>query len=247
LARNNINTPQEIVPNDRRDVVAWQWAATGATSEKMIGLDAENDQYPSYDIDGRLQEVIVYAFDQEDGDPIVTYQDPSGGDVDSLWDPVTSCSPKPGLQSNSQIYTFTKEGTYLQMKEGKLYNPESGQAVRSVSKQDTVDVIQRIVQLSNNTGRFCTKPKDGKPPQLCSGKHCARPNPVEVCVETKEDKCKKKKNGEYICEGGPCFTPENMAKTCYDTSLDRIFVRSRLKNNRGHFWMTNTTGELKVQ
>ncbi len=221
-------------PNCMRDHVAWQWFATAGTTPGMIGLNRENGQYPAYDIDGRLKEVTIYRIRQDGrGVTHVDYQDPAGGDIDGSWD-INSCGPKPGLQTNSQVYTFTKEGTYLQIKEGKLYNPESGEFVRSALKRNTVDLIQRTIQLSNNTGRFCSNDPAISPPERCEGSGCANPNPVEVCVDGK-------------VASSNCFTSENIAQTCYDTTANIIFVRSRLEDKRGRFWMTNASGQLKLQ
>ena len=102
--------------------------------------------------------MTIYAISQNsDGTPTVSYEDFQGGDIDSMWDS-NSCGLKPGLQNDSEIYTFTENGTYLQIKEGKLYNPETDQFVRSANKRDSIDLIQRQIQLSNNTGRFCNAP-----------------------------------------------------------------------------------------
>jgi hypothetical protein len=38
-----------------------------------------------------------------------------------------------------------------------------------------------------------------------------------------------------------------IVQTCYDTALNKIFVRSRLQDQRGHFWKTNASGQLQVQ
>ena len=211
------------VASGMRPYMAWQWATVTATSESSIGLNSAHNQYPAYDIDGRLKEVIIYAINGS----TVSYEDPDGGDIDLFWDS-NSCGPKSGLQSNAQVYTFTKDGTYLQIKEGKLYNPETDQFVRSQNKRDTIDLIQRTVQLSNNTGRFCSGG------QLCSGTNCANPNPVEVCIP--------------LGSSNNCFSnQQNIKSTCYDENNNKLFVRSRLKDRRGHFWMTDASGQLKVQ
>jgi hypothetical protein len=214
-----------------RCFVAWQWAATAATSEQDIGLDASNNQFPSYDIDGRLKEVIIYGMSRNpDGTPNVTYEDFQSGDIDGTWDH-NSCGPKPGLQNNSQVYTFTKQVTYLQIKEGKLFNPETGQFVRSANKRDTIDLIQRTIQLSNNTGHFCDKNGNRLTTVANDG---VTSNPVEVCIPPGS--------------GSNCFNSDvNIKSTCYDENDNMIFVRSRLEDRRGHFWMTETSGQLKVQ
>ena len=223
-----------------RNLIAWQWTATAGTSESLIGLDALNNQYPAYDIDGRLKTVTIYNITVNSGIPTVTYEDYAGGDIDSTWD-TNSCGSKPGLQNESQIFTFTKNaqnstngGTYLQIKEGQLYNPETNQFVRSANKRDTIDIVQRTIQLSNNTGRFCS----GGTPLATVANDGVTPNPVEVCVSPGS--------------GGNCFTGSNsngqiIAQTCFDENDNMLFVRSRLEDRRGHFWMTNASGQLKVQ
>jgi len=226
LQRNN--DPATFVPSGMRPYIAWEWSATAGTTAALIGLDSAGNQYPQYDIDGRLKMVTIYGISQNpDGTPNVTYEDFQGGDIDGSWD-FNSCGPRPGLQNDSQIFTFTKEGTYLQIKEGKLYNPETGQFVRSVSRHDTADLIQRSIQLSNNTGDFC----NGATPQ--ASVNGSSPNPVEVCIPP------------GVSDN--CFSSElNIKSTCYDENDNMIFVRSRLEDRRGRFWMTDTSGQLKVQ
>jgi hypothetical protein len=207
--------------------------------DPLIGLDPPNNQYPQYDIDGRLKEVTIYSFGQNpDGTPVVSYEDYQGGDIDSTWDS-NSCTPKPGLQSDSEIYTFTQNGTYLQIKEGKLYNPETGQVVRSASQKDTVDLIQRTIQLSNNTGRFCS-PGSETPPQYvqnCNNGSCTPSsdlNPVEVCIpQGSSDNCFN--------------SQQNIKSTCFDENNNMLFVRSRLQDRRGNSWITDASGQLQVQ
>ncbi len=217
-----------------RCYVAWQWAATPGTTAASIGLDTTSNVYPNYDIDGRLKTVTIYGISGPSNSPTVTYEDYQGGDIDGAWDS-NSCGPKPGLQSGSQIFTFTKEGTYLIIKEGKLYNPETDQFVRSQNKRDTVDLIQRTIQLSNNNGRFCPVVNGGAsfvaPATLSDG---TPNNPVEICVPTGSS--------------DNCFSSEqNIKSTCFDENDNMIFVRSRLEDRRGHFWMTDASGQLQVK
>jgi hypothetical protein len=160
----------------------------------------------------------------------VSYEDPQGGDLDSSWD-INSCGPKPGLQNNIQIFSFVN-GSYLQIKEGKLYNPQSGQMVNSVNKHYNVDLIQREIQLSNNTGRFCPN-GPGIIPAGSTISGSPDPNPVEVCVDGVSSTC--------------FSSQQNLKSVCYDLSDNMLFVRSRLEDRRGRFWLTDTTGQLGVQ
>ena len=110
--------------------------------------------------------------------------------------------------------------------------------MRSATKRDTIDLISRVIQLSNNTGRFC--PVGGGAPLACIANDCpdyppaSMPNPVEACA--------------LGGSGGNCFSTEfNIKSTCFDLSNNMLYVRSRLQDLRGHFWMTNTSGQMKVQ
>ena len=356
--------------------IAWEWAATEGTDSTSIGLDPGNNQYPNYDINGSLKEVTIYGIDTNQDGTFVSYEDPTGGDIDLSWD-ANSCTPKPGLQTNAQIYTFTStclsngspcptsgicsdgtacSPTYLNIKEGKLYNPETAQFVRSANKRDSIDLVQRQVQLSNNTYRFCSQYDNSIMPSVgatcssggqtatCSngtfctpptcpalttlaGKACVpgdicpgtcittknggngnggnnggnggngwngwtticnpdmpclnpctdgsictpqtsncpmtnssgvsnmvpnadnAPNPVEVCVGGSNTTCAVSGSCPVNGAGSTCFTGDNMKKTCLDTSSSSpmLFVRSRLEDRRGRFWMTDTSGQLKVQ
>jgi len=213
--------------------MAWQWYATAATTASNIGLDTDKQQYPAYDVDGRLKTVTIYSISSSTApgaaSVTISYEDPQGGDIDSSWDS-SSCGPKPGLQNQFQIYTFTQNGTYLQIKEGKLYNPETGQVVRSVSQRNNADLIQRTIQLSNNTGRFCS----GTTPLATVANDGVTPNPVEVCASG--------------TQGDTCFSSQkNIKSTCFDLSDNIIYVRSRLVDRGGRFWITDASGPLGIK
>jgi hypothetical protein len=78
------------------------------------------------------------------------------GDIDQTYDSKTSPGATPGLLQDMQIFSnVNSPNTFLQIKEGKLYNPETKAVVRSISSKDHVDLISRSFQLSNNTGHFC--------------------------------------------------------------------------------------------
>jgi len=216
--------------------------------------------------------VNIYSLTQNsDGTPTVSYEDPAGGDLDLTWDS-NSCSPlKPGMQTDSQIYTFTKDGTYLQIKEGKLYNPETDQFVRSENRHDSIDLVQRMIILSNDTGRFC----DGKSeiPPAYLGRCVVPPNctsyatcncvPQGGTVPMIYDSTPNAAAGEtsnyaiapnpvevciYKGDTNNCFSSQtNIKSTCYDENTNTLYVRSRLEDRRGHFWATDTSGPLQVK
>lgn len=169
---------------------------------------------------------------------VIDYQD---GDLDLTHDNSSPGSPR-GLQNETAIYTRMRQengdnvdtGTYFMIKEGKLYNPDNGQVVRSVNKRDQVDLVERRILLSNNTHRFCrrnnTRPTcvDDAPK---SGSNCeVAVNPVEVCVDD---------TGQSEFSG--CFSKSNVSKTCMDTKSGMIYVRSIIQNRGGHKWITDVS------
>jgi len=236
---------------------------------KGYGVDIDKGKNVRVDVDGDLQEetiIKLYDFDSEDQDhdgynpdinqgnyfitgigliKNVKVIDSQEGDVDfsKTKKNADGESIKPGFDFNElsmATYIFkagenptdtANPGTYYRISEGKLYNGE--QYYRRVRKKDQVDIIQRVFQLSNNTGRFCSN--DAIPTRQTMVDH--ETNPVEVCC-----------NGNVGCSpsGTSCFdqtTSLNLAKTCMDTSTLRIYIRSRVKDQRGEKWITKTQND----
>lgn len=142
-----------------RSSMAWHWKGVDPGTA-AAGIDLKNGNYPSYDVDDDLREEILYGVNGTS----VTVLDYQAGDVDLTYDTFTSMRNnggvalvRPGLQNEVNIYTSpTRPDTgYLLIKEGKMYNPEDGAFVRSVSMKDQVAVVRRRFQLSNDTGRMC--------------------------------------------------------------------------------------------
>jgi len=130
--------------------------------------------------------------------------------------------PDPGLQKDIRMYSFVRGGTYLLLEEGRLYDGYiPGQFIRTAQKKDQVDLIERTIQLSNDTGRFC----DGSTPVDTSTGIWTdeMPNPVEACQN--------------------CSSGANIQKTCMDRVSKKIIVRSRIEDKRGRKWVTNTSGD----
>ncbi len=192
------------------------------------------------DVDGDLKQESIMALTEDEyynrSDWIdrstgiiknIRVMDMQEGDIDSTHvdsDP----PPRPGLTNDTNMYASLRDGTYLLLEEGRLYkascNPTSNpqdcaQFIRTVQKKDQVDVIERTIQLSNDTGRFCGT---GGPVDLVSGQS----NPVEAC--------------------NSCFSSDNLRKTCMDRTKKLIYVRSRLKDRRGRKWITNVSGDAGV-
>lgn len=160
------------------------------------------------------------------------------GDFDQTFDSRNTPGPTPGLMQDMQIYTFVNQGppgnpgTYLQIKEGKLYNPETNQTVRSISSKNHVDLISRTFQLSNNTGRFCqitcpvgTAWSDScysRPAKLIDQNN--EPNPVEVCSDS-------------------CATTY-VSSTCYSPKSRILYIRTHIGDTNTRKWFTDITKGL---
>ncbi|HRZ39489.1 MAG TPA: hypothetical protein P5246_00610 [Candidatus Omnitrophota bacterium] len=130
--------------------------------------------------------------------------------------------PEVGLQKDVRMYSFTKDGTYLRLEEGKLVIPSTNQVVRSTTKRDHVDIIERIFLLSNDTDRFCDESGSrrvwGGSTWAYNNGVFGLPNPVEACNN--------------------CFSAENVQNTCFDESSKILYIRSRLDDVRGRKWQT---------
>ena len=159
----------------------------------------------------------------------VVILDSQAGDIDTSYDPKISKGPVPGLMPEMSIYSWVsapvsgKIGTYMLIKEGKLYNPETHQVVRSISSKDHVDLVSRAIRLSNNTQHFC---------RLIGGvyqrvpfldTHSLEPNPVEACSD---------------CNGA------NIARTCFDPGSRILFIRTIIGDTSVRKWFTDVTKGL---
>ncbi|MBI4308988.1 MAG: hypothetical protein HY591_01510 [Candidatus Omnitrophica bacterium] len=223
----------------RADMI-WKWKGVRAVKDN-IEINRKDGVYPMYDVDNDGQEEKIYDDALYDSPPLakgiiksVTVLDFQDGDLNMFTD---NFSPglQPGLQKTTAVYTRTKEGTYLQIKEGKLYNPESGVFVRSAGSKDQAEIIQRMFQLSMDTGRFCDgagSPRDCPDGRGPDGK-CVEgyANPVEACVIDPSP-------------AQSCFTPDKVKLTCFDQRTKMLYVRSRILDKSGSFWKTDVEGGL---
>ena len=152
---------------------------------------------------------------------VMDYQD---GDIDFTYDDRDRLNKVPmfGFTKDVNIYTYVRGsgpegGTFFQINEGMLY--DGNQFIRTLSKKDSIDMIERVFQLSNNTGAFCS---GGFRQPSANGVS----NPVEVC--------------------GDCFSPANISKTCMDEDYNIIFIRSRIQDLHGRGWSTDTSQDPHI-
>lgn len=141
------------------------------------------------------------------------------GDIDGSFDPLNTPGPQPGFTREMQLYTNIDKSrsSYLEIREGKLVDPETGKAVRSINKKDKVDLVSRTFQLSNDTGRMC---RGGAPVAKYED---GEKNPVEAC--------------------GACLTT-NFSKTCFDPDSRKLYIRANLLDYNRRNWFTDITKGL---
>ncbi len=140
-----------------------------------------------------------------------------------------------GFSEGAQVYTFTEsnpgqetgQGMYLRTEEGPIFNANMSQYTRSTERHDQLDVVERLVQLTKDTGRFCA---DDVNPRVWGTSAWARDNglygiqnPVEVCTRPST--------------GTNCYMGGVAQLTCFDRDNLMLFVRSRIADLRGRRWI----------
>jgi hypothetical protein len=250
-----------------RDSFSWQWIAVPVVPESREGdliLDGpilrENS---TADVDGDNRDELVSDLSYLPGPSIsarvrVYYK--NKGEIDLSG----RDGGETGLKTEDmQMFSFVRDtdnssplgmGTYLRIEEGQLFGAGSGQFIRSTTRQDSVDVVQRRIVLRstgdcNSAGpveRFCTTSTTDLSDPACTVTGVRAwgasnwtadnalydlENPVEVCVPP-----------PIAPNPHECFTPMNMYRTCLQwgdaTTSPTIFVRSRIQDLRGRRWIT---------
>lgn len=219
------------VPPADRATFTWQWQKV-CPRAGAGGINLQKNSHVRLDVDGDMKEETILQMVDENGvvyTPqeaprkgnhrirIVRVLDDQAADIDNTWSKNSALNDgklRPGLRDDLQIYTYTQQGTYLLLEEGKdVTSPPSGnQTVVSTQKRNNADIIQRMIQLSNDTGRFC---KNGSP-------NAQENTDVEVCGTNAD-----------------CFTPQNVYRTCFATDTLILYVRSRIADLRGRKWITD--------
>jgi len=175
---------------------------------------------------------------------IVFVIDPQEGDLDFSYNTVDQNKynlPQPGLTDHSSMLSMTRppgpgrDGTGLEVMEGRLYG--TGQFARQTQKQDRIDIIERKIQLSNDTGRMynCI---DADPDNGCDNPDvrvvCPDPfpKPVPWPVNSKGFVTETK---DYVS----CCSGANSNRTCFDRKSRVLYVRSAVQDTRGRRWITD--------
>lgn len=170
------------VPDDPpgfRQVFSWQWdLVLGIKSTKkdekqgrvhpLKGepIDDTDERLinTQVDVDGDFKEEIIKEVLADDNSVIhtVRYIDYQQGDVDFTKSD-HDLAPIAGFLDETQFYGRTQEGTYQQLTEsGAVVDYVGAHTYMQTRKKNRVDIIERVFQLTNDTGRIC---KDGRPQQ----------------------------------------------------------------------------------
>ena len=187
------------------------------------------------DTDGDFKEEQVFGTTLDNNGTIVRVRTLDGqrGDIDLTWDDRDNKKAGRiityGLLPDVEMLSFTENGTWLRIHEGELLTVTTGQFVRSVTRKEHVDVIQRVFKLRSDTGRFCDA--SGNPTNWAVTPGLSNPMPLP-----KNDSAFK--NPVEICND--CFNTSGsrMQKTCMDQANAVLFVRSRVQDLRGRKWVT---------
>ena len=231
-----------------RTDMGWHWKAQQGIIASPNGgsgltIDPSTGTNNVFDVDGDGQGETIYAY-TNDANLIVstvTVMDGQEGDLDGALESING--RQPGMQQEMSILTQSS-GSFFVIKEGKLYNPESGKYARSLSFKDQVELVQRMFQLTKNTKRFCSM--GGNPvPSVELPDHT--PNPVEVCAGSNNHVATGVVGG-VITGGGTapsgCSAGDNIKKTCLDTDTLMLYIRTRVLDRTGHAWLSDTTGKM---
>ena len=212
--------------------VLWQWLWYPLST--VAGeIDGDNGTYPSYDVDGDLEEEPVYrvsklpqgtcngqTVDAYDVDVIA-----GRGDVDGSAD-LTNLSKDelPGIKDNMWIKTASPPsnqpsgtGDYLEIRE--TGNGTNGRAA-DIAKKNQQDFIERIYVLNRRM-------LDGG--SLCSAADVPLQDSVQACCHS---------------HAGCCTEAPRNAVTCLEFpphETKKLYIRSRIDYKNGRAYITNTT------
>lgn len=231
-----------------REKFSWQWylvmgfdesrkqGANGITTtlDRAEGINLSKGKNASVDVDEDLktENIIQDTLASYSQTGVITqfqvidYQE---GDFDSTVNE-NEGRPMPGFTRDTTMSTRVRDGTYLLIEEGNLYD-DGLQYIRTTQKKDHIDLIERVMQLSNDTNRFC----DSSGNLTTAGWTAPIPNPVEVC----SDECRSAANINLTC------MDEDPAGDGSQPPV--IFVRSRVVDRHGRKWITETTSDPYVE
>jgi hypothetical protein len=212
--------------------VLWQWMWYSLDTVKSE-IDTDNGTYPSYDVDGDLEEESVYrvaklpsgtcngqTVDAYDVDVIA-----GRGDMDGSADTSNLArDDQPGIKDNMWIKTASPPpnqpsatGDYLEIRENGTGT--TGRAA-DIVKKNQQDFIERIYVLNRRM-------LDGG--SLCTASDVPLQDSVQACCHS---------------HSGCCTEAPRNAVTCLDFSphmTKKLYIRTRIDYKNGRAYITNTT------
>lgn len=235
----------------------WQWvpvAAVSADTDLAATVEAwgteklapKKDEPVLVDIDGDFEMEAVYTTTNKPNGSVetVNYLDSQGGDINMGYKP-EGLEDSVGIQVEAQMFSYTASapkwgaGTYYRIEQGEI-RTLSGRFIRNTTRNDHVDLVMRILRLSNDTGRFCS----GGTPVAWGGSVncgaaglCGLTNPVKVCIP-KGTTCVTVDGNPLSCCFEKTGTVNAIEQTCMDLNDNTIYIRSLLKNIKGSRWIT---------
>jgi hypothetical protein len=240
-----------------RDTFLWQWVRVEqADLAQNMGVDVDGDReeetVSSWEFDKNTNTARVTVLDLQEGDFNLTVGDGAKLYYTEWKAHQIATNPlfvdpgeirTPGLERDLKMYSYTDggsgasgDGTYLENREGKLY-AANGQFVRNETSQDQLDIVERVLRLNNETGRFCSPNGNGEKGPCGASANCL---PTDWSAEewAKANGLFTMTNPVEAC--GQCFSSANHKLTCMDISGPTIFVRSRIRDRRRTRWITRT-------
>ena len=134
-----------------------------------------------------------------------------------------------GVKPDASIYTQLSDGTVFEVRRGAWYVPGTNQLAMSANKKSQTDVISRVFQLNQ---RMAFPESFAWRQQWAALQRGENNSPVEVSCHNNADLSQTTPPGY----GGCCMDAANLLKTCFDENSRTLFLRSRITDQRGHWW-----------
>lgn len=187
-----------------RDCFMWQWRQIYAVQDQTAGAtgpleginaDPTVQHNVSVDVDGDYKDegikgVGVDALGRITTASVMDYEagDSNLNENDRDHD-LTGADLELFASQDARMYSIDPGGTTYEIREGHLFNPADGQYVRQTNRQNHVDIIERTIQLSRNTGHYCEPSGIAHAPVEVCASDCFIPANIQrICMDTDNNK-----------------------------------------------------------
>ncbi len=228
-------------------LVIWKWRVV-SPEDAMSEIDWDKGEFPGFDIDGDMQEEVVYHITKYNpggnknsngtcnGDQIydLGVMDYSIGEMNSGSNTPISPEDEVGVKRDTHIYSITENGTAMEVREGATF-VGSQKLTTSFANKRQYDIISRAVQLNRNM--VCEN-------TLCNPSYKGFSDDPAVQNElVRCDSSQITSNNVASC----CAEMNAINLTCFDMTNKRLYVRSRIRDRRGRIWVTEVHAPDAVQ